>query len=198
MKYNDAHSQLLEYRKQIAGLRAKMRDVVASTEPEEVPDYQFTGAAGSVRLSDLFGEHDDLIVIHNMGVSCSSCTLWADGYNGIHRHVIRRAGFAVTSPDSPDVQQRIARNRGWVFPMVSHMGNTFAADMGYRAGDGGWRPGVSVFRRDAHGKIVRVSDTAFSPGDDFCTLWHFFDLLPGGAAHWSSEPAAAPSCCGQR
>jgi DNA-binding transcriptional ArsR family regulator len=25
---------------------------------------------------------------------------------------------------------------------------------------------------------------SFSPGDDFCTVWHLFDLLPGGAGDW--------------
>ncbi len=34
------------------------------------------------------------------------------------------------------------------------------------------------------GKILRVSDAPWSPGDDFCTVWHFFDLLPDGAAGW--------------
>jgi hypothetical protein len=33
-------------------------------------------------------------------------------------------------------------------------------------------------------RIVRVSDTGSSPGDDFCALWHVFDLLPGGPAGW--------------
>ena len=29
-----------------------------------------------------------------------------------------------------------------------------------------------------------VSDATWSPGDDFCTVWHFFDLLPEGPAGW--------------
>ena len=66
--------------------------------------------------------------------------------------------------------------------MVSHQGTSFAADMGYR-GEQGWLPGVSVFRRDGE-RIYRVSDTSFSPGDDFCTVYHLFDLLPEGAAGW--------------
>jgi hypothetical protein len=39
----------------------------------------------------------------------------------------------VSSPDPPDVQQKFAASRGWVFPMVSHMGSSFAEDMGYPA-----------------------------------------------------------------
>ena len=194
MKYADADVRLLDYRRQIAEIREKMRETLATAEAQEVHDYEFTGTKGAVRLSSLFDEHDDLILIHNMGVSCPLCTLWADGYNGIHQHVVRRAAFAVTSPDAPEVQQKIASSRGWVFPMVSHAGTTFAADMGYQGESGDWLPGVSVFRRDAQGRIVRVADTSFSPGDDFCTLWHFFDLMSAGTA----VIPAAHSCCGKR
>ena len=117
----------------------------------------------------------------------------ADGYNGIHQHVVTRAGFAVSSPDRPMVQTQFAESRGWKFPMVSHAGSTFAADMGYVSAKGGWMPGVSVFRLEGD-RILRVSDTGFSPGDDFCPLWHFFDLLPGGVGEWPGR-AKKPSCC---
>ena len=193
MKYPDVHGKLADYRRQIAAIRENMRETLAGVEPQAVRDYELTNADGAVRLSDLFDNHDDLIVIHNMGVSCSYCTLWADGYNGIHPHVVTRAGFVVSSPDRPDVQKRFAESRGWKFPMVSHAGSTFAADMGYVSAKGGWMPGVSVFRHQADG-IVRVSDTTFSPGDDFCSLWHFFDLLPGGIGEWPGQ-VKKPSCC---
>jgi predicted dithiol-disulfide oxidoreductase (DUF899 family) len=164
-----------------------------AVQPQEVKDYEFTTVDGPVRVSELFGNHEDLIVIHNMGVSCSYCTLWADGYNGIHPHVITRAAFVVTSPDHPTVQRKFAESRGWKFPMVSHAGSSFAADMGYIGANGGWTPGVSVFRREGD-SIVRVSDTGFSPGDDFCTLWHFFDLLPGGVGE-RPDTSKKSSCC---
>jgi len=96
--------------------------------------------------------------------------------------VANRVAFVVSSPDPPEVQREFAASRGWKFPMVSHAGTTFAADMGFRT-DKGWRPGVSVFRR-AGNKIFRVSEATFSPGDDFCTVWHLFDLLPGGPGDW--------------
>jgi predicted dithiol-disulfide oxidoreductase (DUF899 family) len=121
-----------------------------------------------------------------MGSSCSYCTLWADGFNGIYDHLASRAGFVVSSPDAPAVQKSFAARRGWRFPMVSHRGTTFAADMGYRSEDGGWLPGVSVFRRERN-RLLRVSDTGFRPSDDFCALWHLFDLLPGGAGDWQAK-----------
>ena len=57
--------------------------------------------------------------------------------------------------------------------------------MGYRP-DGRAMPGVSVFKRNG-GKIMRVADTAFTQGDDFCSVWHLFDLIPEGAAGWQSR-----------
>src|SRR5579872_552777 len=145
MNYTDVSGKLADYRRQIAAIREKMRDTLATVEPQEVKDYEFATLDGPVRLSQLFGDHEDLILIHNMGSSCSYCTLWADGYNGIHQHVVKRASFAVSSPDLPEIQQKLARSRGWKFPMISHVGSTFAADMGYRSANGGWMPGVSVF-----------------------------------------------------
>jgi hypothetical protein len=97
-----------------------------------------------------------------------------------------RAAFVVSTPDAPVVQQKFAASRGWMFPMVSHAGNTFAQDMGYRTATR-LHPGMSVFKRK-DGRILRVSDVAWSPGDDFCTIWHMFDLLP------RDRPVGCPSC----
>jgi predicted dithiol-disulfide oxidoreductase (DUF899 family) len=186
MKYDAGTKRMIAYRKEIAAIREKMRTTLAETEPEKVSDYAFETLTGSVRLSELFGNHDDLMVVHNMGNSCPGCTLWADGYNGIHHHVVNRTAFVVTSPETPADQKQFADSRGWKFPMISHRGNTFAADMGYRMPDGRWRPGISVFKREG-GAILRVTDTDLGPYDDFCSIWHFFDLLPGGIAGWSPK-----------
>ena len=186
MSYKNTARKLETYRRQITGLREKMRALQAAVEPEAVQDYDFATPEGAVRLSRLFGRKDDLIVIHNMGLSCPYCTLCADGFNGLYDHLANRAAFAVASPDSPAVQKRFAAGRGWRFPMVSNKGTSFAADMGYRSEDGGWIPGVSVFRRES-GRLLRVADTSFSPGDDFCALWHILDLFPEGAEEWAPK-----------
>jgi predicted dithiol-disulfide oxidoreductase (DUF899 family) len=120
-----------------------------------------------------------------MGAACRYCTLWADGFNGILPHLEDRAAFVVCSPDTPEQQKRFAESRGWRFRMLSHQGTTFAEDMGYHSEDG-WMPGVSVFAKK-DGRIVRVSDTGFGPGDDFCALWHLFDLIPEGAGDWGPK-----------
>jgi predicted dithiol-disulfide oxidoreductase (DUF899 family) len=185
MNYAKTAQKLKEYRGQIADLRKKMRKLHAEIEPEEVKDYEFTTADSTTRLSQLFGKKDTLFVVHNMGAGCPYCTLWADGFNGAFDHLQSRAAFVVASPDPPDKQKEFAQSRGWKFPMVSYQGTDFAADMGYR-GKSGYLPGVSVFKRKGK-TIVRVADTSFSPGDDFCFVWHFFDLIPEGAEHWQPK-----------
>lgn len=184
MDYESTSAKLAEFRRQIAAIRQKMRAAQAGVEPQEVADYQFANSQGTVRLSELFAGKADLILIHNMGTTCPNCTLWADGLNGIYDHLADRAAVVVSSPDPPEMQQRFAQSRGWKFAMVSHQGTTFAEDMGYRSKSGGWLPGLSVFRREGK-RILRVSDTSFEPGDDFCALWHILDLLPGGVGDWA-------------
>lgn len=183
MSYRDGTAALAGYRQQIAELRKRMRETQASIEPEPVQDYRFSTLLGTAKLSEMFGNKRDLIVILNMGTTCPACTMWADGYNGLYPHIIDRAAFVVTSPDPPDVQQRFAAGRGWRFPMASHAETSFAHDMGYRSASGGWLPGISVFQRDG-ARLVRVSDTRLQPFDDFCPVYHFLDMLPEGAGGW--------------
>ncbi len=182
MAYRETAQRLARYRGEITELRKKMRALQQEIEPEEVGGYEFATAGGTVALADLFGDQDSLFVIHNMGAGCPYCTLWADGFNGVLPHLENRAAFVVTSPDAPETQEKFKAARGWRFRMVSHRDTSFAADMGYR-GEHGFLPGVSVFQR-RDGKVLRVSDTGLGPGDDFCSLWHFFDLLPEGSAGW--------------
>jgi predicted dithiol-disulfide oxidoreductase (DUF899 family) len=159
-----------------------------SLPPEPVADYALRRADGSpVTLHQLFGDRDDLIVVHNMGRGCAYCTLWADGFNGVAPHLADRAAFVVSSPDSPEVQRAFAESRGWRFPMVSTAGTTFTKDMGFIEGEGDYWPGVSTFHREADGTVVRIAKDFFGPGDVYCGVWHLFDLLADGANDWEPQ-----------
>ncbi len=190
MNYANGIKAMNDYRSRISGIRQEMQKIQAEIEPQEVEDYVFQTPEGAVKLSELFGDKDDLFIVHNMGTSCAYCTLWADGYNGIYHHLADRAAFVVCSPDAPEVQSKFAAKRNWVFPMVSQKGSTFAADMGYGNAADGFMPGLSVFQR-RDGRIMRVSDTQLGPGDDFCALWHILDMLPGGPGGWQPKFAYA-------
>jgi len=186
MQYQEAAHKIAAMRQDIAKLRKEIEAARAKTEPVEFTDYTLErSGGGEVKLSELFGEKSDLIVIHNMGAGCSYCTLWADGFNGVYDHLADRAAFVVASPDPPASQSKFAQGRGWRFPMVSTKGTSFAKDCGYEKA-GKFMPGVSIFtRRD--GKILRVADEPFSPGDDFCIVWPIFGLLPDGGGNWGPK-----------
>lgn len=172
---------LREEKKKLAELRKQL-------PPKIVDNYVFTAHDGSkVKLSEMFGDKEELLLIHNMGKSCRYCTLWADEFNGIRHHLTDRAGFALVSPDDSETQMQFARSRGWEFPMYSHKGSTFSRDVGFESNDGKQWPGVSTFRLRSDGKIERVAKAYFGPGDDYCGLWHLFELLPNGVDEWEPQ-----------
>jgi predicted dithiol-disulfide oxidoreductase (DUF899 family) len=170
---------------QIGELQKTLAKLRSQRPHDPVKDYEFRDWNDSpVRLSQLFGKHRDLIVVHNMGIRCNYCTLWADGFVGLRPHLESRAAFVVISPDSIRVQRSFARSRGWTFRMVSALGTPFFTDMGFTDGAGAPMPGTSSFQRQTDGSILRIQRAEFGPGDQFCAAWHLFDLLVGGAADW--------------
>ena len=177
----------LEY--QLQEIKGKLAELRRQRPREEVTDYRLLDCEGrEAALSSLFGEHGKLILVHNMGRQCSYCTMWADGFTGMLPYLQSRAAFVLTSPDLPDTQKKLAQSRGWNFPIYSTHGTSFTVDMGFDNGDEGLMPGVSVFVKEADGKIYRVSRAEFGPGDDFCPVWHFFELLPEGIDGWEPKP----------
>ena len=179
-----ALGELEKAKQRVAALRRRL-------PPEPVKDYTLKGPDGSVKLSTLFGDMADLILIHNMGAGCPYCTLWADEFNGVLHHLESRAAFAVVSPDRPDIQKDFAMKRGWRFRMYSASGSRFIEDMGFASEDKHYdshaMPGVSVFHKNADGAIVRVARDFFGPGDLYCGVWHLFALLPDGPVDWEPQ-----------
>ncbi|MBS1707659.1 MAG: DUF899 family protein [Armatimonadetes bacterium] len=174
---------------QIQELKGRLSKALAEREVEPVADYEFLTENGAVRLSELFGEHDDLLVVHNMGQSCSYCTLWADGFIGLYPQIKARCAFVLVSPDVPSVQAKIKAERSWPFPMVSDKEKVFTTQMGYLKDGNSFWPGVSAFHKQADGSMVRTNQAVFGPGDDYCAVWPFLDLLKDQADGW--EPSNA-------
>jgi predicted dithiol-disulfide oxidoreductase (DUF899 family) len=171
-------TQILELKKQLTRLR---REQPAAP----VEDYALLSQdGGTTSLSQLFGGQDDLLVIHNMGRSCDYCTLWTDGLTGVTRAIESRCAFVVVSPDPPEVQSRVAAERGWPFRTACDPDRRFTRAMGFWSEEEGFWPGVSAFRKSPAGEIERISWTYFGPGDDFAPIWHLFDLLAEGAKGW--------------
>ncbi len=151
---------------------------------QPVTNYTFTDPERrKVTLSELFGDRNELLIVHNMGKSCPYCTLWADGLNGVYFHIESKVPFVVSTPDSPDTIREFAASRNWKFKLVSTQGTSFKQDLGFEV-DASYLPGVTSFKKDPDGKIYRVTQTLFGPGDDFCAVWPLFDLLPSGNEEW--------------
>jgi predicted dithiol-disulfide oxidoreductase (DUF899 family) len=168
--------------KQIDALRAEINELRAAQAAMPVQDYELARPDGSpVKLSELFGERDQLFLIHNMGFACPYCTLWADGFNGVWRYLDKRAAVVLMSNDRPDQQLAGAQQRGWSLPMASARGTSLFADMGFAEKNDKdewmWWPGVSTLSKDAAGNMQRHSAAVFGPGDDYCAIWHLFPLL---------------------
>ena len=174
--------KLIKLEEEIRETRKKMIRLLSKQGTMKVEDYILKDTAGKeTRLSEMFGDKENLILVHNMGKSCSYCTLWADGFSGVEYFIRKKAAFAVVSPDEPEVQKEFSASRGWKFNMYSASGSTFINDMGYYTKKDGYWPGVSVFHKHKSGKISRVAKDYFGPGDFYSSPWHFFDLLPKGA-----------------
>jgi predicted dithiol-disulfide oxidoreductase (DUF899 family) len=186
-----ADDEIKQISKQIEELKGKLSEARRRRPAEPVQDYELRNPDGSpVKLSELFGDKDDLLLIHNMGRGCVYCTMWADGFVSMLPHLENRAAFVLVSPDTPEVQSAFAKSRGWTFRTASAAGTSFIKDMGFEWSDtdqSGYQPGLSAFHRNADGSMVRTGSDEFGPGDDYCPEWRMFDLLAGGAGEWEPK-----------
>lgn len=182
------NEQIRELQKEVMDAKQRLRDAIASFEPEPVEDWELHGLNGCVvNLSRLFGGKNELLVVHNMGRGCNYCSLWGDAMKGIAPHLMQRCGFVLCSNDPPEVIRAFRETRGWDFPCVSGHETGFAKAMGYADAAGNPHPGVSAFHMSSDGSIVRTGHMPFGPGDDFCAVWPLLDLIKDGKGDW--EPS---------
>lgn len=170
---------------QIFKLGCELRTLRQAEQGTEVPNYHFQTQEGEVSLLDLFADKDKLLAIHNMGQGCRYCTLWADGINGVLAHLEDSMAVALVSKDPPDVQRRMALDRGWRFRLASHGGGAYMTEQ-CAIGEHNNMPGATIYTRDGE-TIQRRGQTAFGPGDLYSPLWHFLSLGGVGAGDWTAQ-----------
>lgn len=172
--------QIFELEQQVIEAQSKLNELRMQTiRGQEITDYELTNWDGKREmLSSLFGDKDQLILIHNMGMGCSYCTMWADGFVGLLPYIEKMASFVIVSPDDVETQKEGAARRGWKFRMLSSKGTSLFKDMGFEEKDGSPWPGVSTLYKDAAGKLRRHSMASFGPGDKFCAVFSFQEILP--------------------
>ena len=120
-----------------------------------------------------------------MGQGCRYCTLWADGINGVLHHLEDAMAVALVSKDPPEIQRRMALDRGWKFRLASHGGGRYMTEQ-CSFDDQTNCPGATVYRRKDN-RIVRRSRTAFGPGDLYSPVWHLLSLAGRGVADWTPQ-----------
>ena len=173
-------TSLYTLEEELSELEAEVVRLRSSVNGQPVADYLFADWDGrTTPLSKLFGDRDSLIVIHNMGASCSYCTMWADGLNGLLPYLEKASAVAMLNHDGIEKQKQVSKERGWKFRMLDASRTGFFADMGFRDKDNnGLLPGTSTFTRDRDGTVRRQAMAHFGPGDKFCPVFSFLDLLP--------------------
>lgn len=183
---NPVEQEICDLEKKIYETREKIKTLRADLPPEEIQNYSLKNLDGSeTSLSDVFGDHEELLLIHNMGKGCPYCTLWADGFRSMKPYFESRCAFVLESDVSPADLSEFAIKRGWDFKVVSSEGTSLKIDLGFKT-DKMNLPGVSsFFKKD--GKIFRHATAPFGPGDDFCHTWHFFALLKNGVNGWQPK-----------
>jgi len=103
--------------------------------------------------------------------------MWADGLNGLLPYLEKASAVAMLNHDGIERQKQVSKERGWKFRMLDASRTSFFADMGFRDKDG-LRPGTSTFTRNPKGTVRRHAMAHFGPGDKFCPVFSFLDLLP--------------------
>ena len=190
MTYQETDNTIETLQKEVDVLREKILQLRQEREWELFEDYTLKDAEGQeVRLSELFKDKDELLLVHNMGKGCAYCTLWADGFSSLTQPLNDRVPFVLVSPNPPEVMKEFAESRHWAFKTISAHESTFTLDAGFahvKEGKTYYMPGVSAFAKK-DGKIYRTNKDYFGPGDYYCNVWPFFDLLPKGQNQWQPK-----------
>lgn len=190
--YRAARNALLEeeiaLRAQIEAVAARRRTLPpGGTVPQ---DYVFERIGKScmpekVKLSELFGPHDTLILYSFMygperALPCPGCTHLLDGIDGAARHVGRRAALHVVAKSPIARLAAWAHGRGWEhLSLLSTAGNSYDAD--YFGDTSKLSPAMRAQFGVAEGKNW----------DE--TIFNVFRKGDGAIRHvWGSEMAYAP------
>jgi len=96
--------------------------------------YRFETDEGSASLDDLFKGRSQLMIYHFMfgpdyKAGCPSCSMIADGFNGIAVHLANHDVMLWAVSRAPLAKlQAYKRRMGWTFPWASSFGGDFNAD----------------------------------------------------------------------
>jgi len=212
-EYRSARDALLEseieLRRATEAVAAKRRTLPLGGEVTQ--DYVFEEPDGDgnsssvreVRLSDLFSEGQDTLILYSfmygpeMKEACPSCTSILDSLDGAAPHVTQRVNLAVAAKSPvPRILQH-ARKRGWHnLRLISSGESSYNVDYQGETASGEQTPMLNVFtRRDGRIHHTWASEMMLLKGDPvqdprhvdmIWPIWSLFDLTPEGRGEkWS-------------
>lgn len=215
--YRTARDQLLraeiELRRKIAEVAATRAKLPLGGEvPQDYPFEEWdeeAGAERTVRLSELFEDGRDTLLVYSFMVvaasqglpfvgPCPSCTSIIDGVDGQLPHITQRIGFVVSSKAPIEQFRRHGRSRGWRNArLLSSANSSYNRDYQAEDGNGNQWPLATVFVRRA-GRIHHFWSSelwfaAREPGqgprhvDSMWPMWAIFDRTPEGRGDFEAS-----------
>jgi predicted dithiol-disulfide oxidoreductase (DUF899 family) len=167
-------------------------------------EYVFEGHNGSETFPDLFAGRSQLVVYHFMfhpddKAGCPHCSLRADGFNGIIKHLNQRDVTMVVVSRAPFSKlEEFQKRMGWTFKWVSSGGSDFNFDFqasfspeemeakramynfALRDPKAREREGHSIFYKDESGAVFHTY-SCYDRGNDKLNIhYHYLDLVPKG------------------
>jgi len=179
-------------------LREKVEEVAALRRAlplgRQVENYSFDSSRGSVRMSELFGQNDTLVLYSFMYGQdaerpCPMCSAFVDSLSGQMRHLQARVSLYLVSRSSQERLETYKQSRGWQdIEWLSAAANDYPVEFRSETPEGNQLPMLNVFVRRPEGIFHSwMSELFFAPSDyhprhvDMVwPLWHFLDLTPEG------------------
>lgn len=189
---NHLLSEEIELRRRIEHVAALRRALPPGGEVPE--DYAFESSRGVVRLSQLFGDKDTLIIYSMMfgpqrERACPMCTAMLTSWDGTARNLRERVALAVTARSPIERLLDFKRERGWQnLQLYSDINGDYTR--AYVSADDDDVPGLSVFTRYdgpiRHFWSGEINGEMADPGQDprgapdLDPLWTILDHTPSG------------------
>jgi predicted dithiol-disulfide oxidoreductase (DUF899 family) len=200
-EYRQARNTLLaeeiELRRHIERVAALRRALPSGGRVPE--DYTFEGPDGTVRLSQLFGDKNTLVLYSMMfgpqrERACPMCTAMLTSWEGTARNLRERVALAVTARSPIERLLEFKKERGWLNLQI-FSDNKGDYTRAYVSADDGDVPGLNIFTRSdgavRHFWSGEISSEMTDPGQDprgapdLDPLWTILDLTPAGrGATW--------------
>ncbi|SFM75170.1 Predicted dithiol-disulfide oxidoreductase, DUF899 family [Variovorax sp. OV329] len=197
--YRDARLALLaeeiDLRRHIERVAAQRRSLPPGGEVPQ--DYVFQGPQGAVMMSELFGDHDSLIIYNWMfgpqrERPCPMCTSMLSALDGEMQDILQRTAFVVVARAPISRMMSFAIERGWRnLRLLSSGGNSYNQDYAFEDPAAGEDQAMfNVFKRE--GSVIRhfwgseMGPGTADPGQDPrgapdpMPLWTMLDLTPQG------------------